>query len=117
MTRLSFYIILLFSDIMVELKIVKVEELHQTLLTWIQENNVIIGDYEDMKEMVLRMIRAGHCFVMDRDRLRDAMEDIAFMMNAEDDALKDRVLRSLEYEDDSEEEDIDIPLVRSESSK
>jgi hypothetical protein len=114
-TRLSFYIILLFSDIMVELKIVKVEELHQTLLMWIQENNVIIGDYEDMKEMVLRMIRAGHCFVMDRDRLRDAMEDIAFMMNAEDDALKDRVLRSLEYEDDSEEEDIDIPLVRSES--
>ena len=46
---------------MVELKIVKEEALHQTLLTWIQENNVIIGDYEDMKEMVLRMIRAGHC--------------------------------------------------------
>ena len=115
-TRLSFYIILYFSDIMVELKIVKVEELHQTLLSWIQENNVIIGDYEDMKEMVLRMIRAGHCFVMDRDRLRDAMEDIAFMMNAEDDALKDRVLRSLEYEDDSEDEEImDVPLTRSES--
>lgn len=101
---------------MVELKLVKVEELHQTLLTWVQDNNVIIGDYEDMKEMVLRMIRAGHCFVMDRDRLRDAMEDIAYMMNAEDDALKDRVLRSLEYEDETDEEDIvDIPLTRSDS--
>ena len=101
---------------MVELKLVKVDELHQTLLTWVQDNNVIIGDYEDMKEMVLRMIRAGHCFVMDRDRLRDAMEDIAYMMNAEDDALKDRVLRSLEYEDETDEEDIvDIPLTRSDS--
>ncbi len=101
---------------MVELKIVKAETLHQTLLTWIQENNVIIGDYEDMKEMVLRMIRAGHCFVMDRDRLRDAMEDISFMMNAEDDALKDRVLRSLEYEDETDEEDVEIPLERASTS-
>ena len=101
---------------MVELKIVKAEVLHQTLLTWIQENNVIIGDYEDMKEMVLRIIRAGNCFVMDRDRLRDAMEDISFMMNAEDDALKDRVLRSLEYEDDTDDEDVEIPLERASTS-
>ena len=43
---------------------------------------------------------------MDRGRLRDAMEDIAYMMNAEDDALKDRVLRSLEYEDETDEEDV-----------
>ena len=92
---------------MKDLIVVKVEDLHQCLTDWIKKNRVVIGDYEDMKDMVLNMIRAGHCFSMDRDRLRDAMEDIAFMMNAEDDALKDRVLRSLEYEDeDSDEEDV-----------
>ena len=93
---------------MKDLKIVTVDELHQKLTDWISENRVIIGDYEDMKNMVLKMIRAGHCFVMERDRLRDAMEDISYMMNSEDDALKDRVLRSLEYEDeDTDEEDFD----------
>ena len=90
---------------MKDLIVVKVEDLHQCLTSWIKANRVVIGDYEDMKEMVMKMIRAGHCFSMDRDRLRDAMEDIAFMMNAEDDALKDRVLRSLEYEDEESDED------------
>ncbi len=90
---------------MKDLKIVKDTDVHQTICEWITEKRVVIGDYEDMKEMVLNMIRAGHCFSMDRDRLRDAMEDIAYMMNAEDDALKDRVLRSLEYEDEEDDED------------
>ena len=90
---------------MKDLNIVKVDDLHQCLASWIKKNRVVIGDYEDMKDMVLNMIRAGHCFSMDRDRLRDAMEDISFMMNAEDDALKDRVLRSLEYEDEDSDEE------------
>ena len=102
---------------MVELKTVTVEELHQITFYMDPRNNVIVGDYEDMKEMVLRMIYAGHCFVMDRDRLRDAMEGLSsFMMNAEDDALKDRVLRSLEYEDDTEDEDEEMPLERTVST-
>ena len=97
---------------MKDLKLVKDTEVHQTICEWITEKRVVIGDYEDMKEMVLSMIRAGYCFSMDRDRLRDAMEDIAFMMNAEDDALKDRVLRSLEYEDEDDEDDFQ-DLVRT----
>lgn len=97
---------------MKDLKIVKDTDVHQTICEWITEKRVVIGDYEDMKEMVLNMIRAGHCFSMDRDRLRDAMEDIAYMMNAEDDALKDRVLRSLEYEDEEDDEDFQ-DLVRT----
>ena len=90
---------------MKDLKIVTVEDIHQKLVGWISEKRVIIGDYEDMKKMVLSMIRGGNCFVMERDRLRDAMEDISYMMNAEDDALKDRVLRSLEYEDESTDDE------------
>ena len=46
-------------------------------------------------------------FNMDRDRLRDAMEDITYMMCPEDDINKDRVSRGLEYEDDSDDSDFD----------
>ena len=44
---------------------------------------------------------------MDRDRLRDAMEDITYMLCPNDDINKDRVSRGLEYEYSSEEEDGD----------
>ena len=98
---------------MKEFKVVTVDELHSSIRTFIVEKEVIIGDYEDMKALVLTMIRAGYMFSMDRDRLRDAMEDITFMLCPDDDANKDRVERGLEYDDTDDESDIeDInPLV------
>jgi hypothetical protein len=85
-----------------DIKVVTVDDLHQTIATFIDEGKHIIGEYEDMKEVILIMIKAGYMFNMDRDRLRDAMEDITFMLCPDDDANKDRVSRGLEYEDDSE---------------
>ena len=90
-----------------DLKIVSVDELHSSIRSFIVDNNVIIGDYEDMKVLILNMIKAGYMFNMDRDRLRDAMEDITFMLCPDDDANKDRVERGLEY-DDSEDDMIDV---------
>ena len=49
---------------------------------------------------ILTMIKYGYMFNMDRDRLRDAMEDITFMLCPNDDANRDRVERGLEYDDD-----------------
>lgn len=91
-------------------KIVTVEDLHISILKFIEENRIIIGEYDDMKECVLKMIRARYFFNMDRDRLRDAMEDITFAFCPEDDVNKDRVSRGLEYEysDDEDESDEDI---------
>ena len=86
---------------MKDLKIITVDDLHSTIRTFIIDNDVIIGDYDDMKSLILKMIRNGHMFNMDRDRLRDAMEDITFMLCPDDDANKDRVERGLEYDDDS----------------
>ena len=85
-----------------DIKVVTVDDLHQTIATFIDEGKHIIGEYEDMKEVILIMIKAGYMFSMDRDRLRDAMEDITFMLCPDDDANKDRVSRGLEYEDDSD---------------
>lgn len=89
------------------IKIVSVDNLHVNILKFIEEGQIIIGDYDDMKECVLKMIRARYFFNMDRDRLRDAMEDITFAFCPEDDVNKDRVSRGLEYEYSEEEESDD----------
>jgi len=90
---------------MKELKVISVDELHLSIREFIIKSKCIIGDYEDMKECILKMIKAGYMFNMDRDRLRDAMEDITFMLCPDDDANKDRVERGLEYDDDEDDDD------------
>ena len=92
---------------MKELIVVTVDTLHSSIRDFIVKSEVVIGDYEDMKGLVLNMIKAGYMFNMDRDRLRDAMEDITFMLCPDDEANKDRVERGLEY-DDSEDDMIDV---------
>ena len=94
---------------MKDLKIISVDDLHLTIHTFIIDNNIVIGDYDDMKSLILKMIKNGCMFNMDRDRLRDAMEDITFMLCPDDNANQDRVERGLEYEDsDDEIEDIEL---------
>jgi hypothetical protein len=93
---------------MKELKVISVDELHNTIRDFIVESKTIIGDYDDMKNLILNMVKAGYMFNMDRDRLRDAMEDITFMLCPDDDANKDRVERGLEYDDDDDSDIEDI---------
>jgi len=88
-----------------EVKIVTTDNLHTIILDFIKSSDIIIGDYDDMKDCILKMIRAYYVFNMDRDRLRDAMEDITYMLCPNDDINKDRVSRGLEYEYSSEEEE------------
>ena len=90
---------------MKELKVIGVDELHNSIRDFIIESKQIIGDYEDMKTLILTMVKAGYMFNMDRDRLRDAMEDITFMLCPDDDANRDRVERGLEYEDEDDSDD------------
>jgi len=88
-----------------DLKIVTTDNLHESILNFINSGEIIIAEYDDMKECVLKMIRAKYVFNMDRDRLRDAMEDITYMLCPNDDINKDRVNRSLEYEYSDDEDD------------
>lgn len=90
-----------------EIKNVNIDDLYSMIVSFINEGSFIIGDYDDIKEVILKMIRAGYAFNMDRDRLRDAMEDITYMLCPEDDTNKDRVVKGLEYDTDdySDEED------------
>ena len=100
---------------MKELKIVTIDNMHAQIRAFIvngpDDMETIIGDYGDMKTLVLNMIKAGYMFNMDRDRLRDAMEDITFMLCPNDDANRDRVERGLEYDDDSDSDSEGYPDV------
>ena len=101
------------------IKLVTTENLHKTIIQFIKDGEIIISEYDDMKECILKMIRAFYFFNMDRDRLRDAMEDITFSFCPTDDVNKDRVSRGLEYEysdeEDSDDEDIlDVENVEDE---
>jgi len=91
---------------MKDIKVITAESLHEIICTFIDESKTIIGDYDDMKSLVLTMIKSGYMFNVDRDRLRDAMEDITYMLCPDDAANKDRVERGLEWDDDSDIEDI-----------
>ena len=88
-----------------ELKLIEQDKLHHTIAKYIKDNEIIIGNYEDMIELILSMVRVGYCFNIDRERLRDCMEDVTYMCCPEDDANKDRVVQGLEYDDGEEEED------------
>ena len=92
---------------MKDITVVSVDNLHESIRSYIMNGDIIISSYEDMKDVVLNMIKSGYMFNMDRDRLRDAMEDITFMLLPTDDAIKDRVERGLEYDDFSDSDDSD----------
>lgn len=92
----------------VSLKIVMEGKLHEEIVNYIDKNDIVIGEYDDMKNLVLKMISCGYMFNMERDRLRDAMEDITYMMNPGDDVNKDRVSRGLEYDDDESDDEMDV---------
>ena len=71
---------------MKDIKVISTENIHECVCKFIDETGTIIGDYDDMKDLVLTMVRAGYMFSGDRDRLRDAMEDITYMLCPDDDA-------------------------------
>ena len=68
---------------MCPLKIVKIANLHETIYNYIQEKKISIIEYENMKDCILEMIREKYIFNMNRDRLRDAMEDITYILSPE----------------------------------
>ena len=98
---------------MKDLTIVTVDGLHAAIRNFIIKSDTIIGDYEDMKTLILTMIKSGYMFNMDRDRLRDAMEDMTFMLLPTDDAIRDRIERGLEYDDFSDSDDSDVEDIGS----
>jgi len=108
--RLNYYyyfmifIIYIMTDTLLSVTVVTVDNLHQTIVDYINDNKCEISSLDDMKDLILSMLKSGFLFNMDLDRLRDCIEQISYHCNPNDVVNKDRVLKSLEY-DDTDDED------------
>ena len=84
---------------------VTLDNLHEVIPEYIHGNNIIVQNYDDMKEVYLGMIRDRHLFTIDRDILVHSLIDLTYMFATGDDVNKDNVLDSITLEDEDEDED------------
>lgn len=93
-----------------EMKLVTIDNVHVEIPTFINTNQMFVNSYEDMTQIVIKMIENRYVFNFDRNLLRSIMEDLTLMYCPGDDVNRDRVLNMLEASDD-EEEDEDTPPI------
>ena len=87
--------------------LVTIENYHLAITEYIKENEIIISEYDDMTSCILRMIRDGYCFNMDKNLLRSFLEDLTYMYSPNDEKNKDRIVNMLEESDDEDSDDSD----------
>ena len=93
---------------MLTLKKVVIDDLYETIHGYVTDKQIIVEDYEVMVNTIIRMIKDGYCFTMDRDILRDAMECLTYMYTPSDDMNKDRLVQQfVDESDDSDDESSD----------
>ena len=71
--------------------LVTIENYYEIITTYIKKNDILISEYDDMTECILRMIRGKYCFNMDKNLLRGFLEDLTYMFSPNDDKNKDRI--------------------------
>ena len=81
------------------------ETLYESINIYITDNKNKVKTYDDMIDVVLKMMKSGYYFPFDRDILRDAMESLTFMYCPGDEMNRDRVVCQLEDMDDDDDDD------------
>ena len=87
--------------------LVTISNYHEAITGYIADNEIIINEYDDMTETILRMIREKYCFNMDKNLLRGFLEDLTYMYSPQDEKNKDRIVNMLEESDDEDSDDDD----------
>ena len=86
---------------------VMLDSIHEEIPEYIYRNKIMIGNYDDMKAVYLRMLGDGYLFPIDRDTLIGCLTDLTYMFCPGDDLNKDKVLELLDYDDDDDDDDGD----------
>ena len=60
------------------LKLITTENFHLELPKYISENEIILSTYEDITEVILKMLREGYFFNMDLNLLRGYCEMLIY---------------------------------------
>ena len=84
---------------------VTLDNLHEVIPEYIHGNNIIVQNYDDMKEVYLGMLRDRYLFTIDRDILAHSLIDLTYMFAPGDDVNKDNVLDTISLEEDDEDDD------------
>lgn len=90
-------------------KVINQENLHIEIHKYIKDQDLKIESFEDMKEIVITMMKEKICFNIERERLRECMEDITFQLLPNDEN-KGRILEGLEYEDEGDDLDLNFNM-------
>ena len=86
---------------------VTLDNLHEVIPEYIHGNNIIVQNYDDMKEVFLGMLRDRYLFTIDRDILAHSLIDLTYIFAPGDDVNKDNVLDTISLEDDDDDDDDD----------
>ena len=92
-----------------ELKLVTQENIFSEIHKYVKENEVKIEGFDDIKECIMQMMKEKYCFNVERERLRECMEDITYQLIPNDEN-KERILEGLEYEDEGDDLDLDFTM-------
>ena len=92
---------------MPSLKKVTVDDLYETIDTYVKNSGQNIRSYNEMVDIILNMIKDGYYFPFDRDILRDAMDSLTYMYFPEEEMNKDRLIQQLDDDVDEADDDED----------
>lgn len=99
-----------------EYKVINQGDLHIEIHKYIKEKDIKIESFDDMKDIIINMMKDKICFNIERERLRECMEDITFQLLPNDEN-KERILEGLEYEDESDDLDLNFNMQQEEENE
>lgn len=81
--------------------IVNLNNCHETIINYIEENEISVTNYDDMKNVYADMISKHFYFVIDRDLISDILIDLTYALSTT--AInRGRVIATIEMEEEDD---------------
>ena len=98
------------------INVVNAENIHELTYKFIEENNIIVINYEEsMTKVYLDMVLANYRFIIDRDLLHEIYCEIAYRLGPNDVLNRDRLLMTLPLVISDSDEEVDANDIGSNS--
>ena len=85
--------------------LVTVDNFHVEVPKYIHENKVIIENYDDMCDVIVNMLRSNIFFNIEKNQLKDMVDDLVFIYNPACEDNEARVKNLLCDDSDSESDE------------
>ena len=88
-------------------KLITTDNFHLEVPKYISDNEIILSEYNDVTELILKMLRDDYFFNMDLNLLRGYCEMLIYKYAPNDEKNKDRIITMLEESEDESSDDED----------